>query len=176
MQFRVTILATAHMPATRKPKPKPKVKRPVGRPSVFSQRILDKIVAALSEGTPLAHVCRQPGMPAARTVSDWIERHPEVSAAIARARDAGEDVIAANLRDVARGNKRKGSTGDVRRDKLIVWTDLQLLSKWNPKKYGDRQQLEHSGPGGGPVETRVTVRFVKPPERPDDDGSAKVAG
>jgi hypothetical protein len=29
--------------------------------------------------------------------------------------------------------------------RLQVDTRLKLLAKWNPKKYGDRQQLDHGG-------------------------------
>jgi hypothetical protein len=29
--------------------------------------------------------------------------------------------------------------------KLRIDTRLKLLAKWNPKKYGDKQAIEHSG-------------------------------
>ena len=57
-------------------------------------------------------------------------------------REIGYDAIANNLRGVARG--LEGSTKDVQRDKLIVWTDLQLLAKWMPKKYGEKLALDHN--------------------------------
>lgn len=101
-------------------------------------------MARLSEGEPLAVICREDGMPSDRTVREWAEKDHDISAAIARAREAGEDAIAWRLRAVARGEKG-ASSGDVQRDKLIVDTDLKLLAKFNPKRWGDRQQVEHSG-------------------------------
>ena len=33
----------------------------------------------------------------------------------------------------------------VQRSKLRIETRLKLLAKWDPKRYGERQQVEHSG-------------------------------
>jgi hypothetical protein len=77
----------------------------------------------------------------------------EVSAAIARARVIGHDAIAARARQTARGktdDEGGDSTGDVQRDKLIIETDLKLLAKWDPKRYGDLIKLSGAD-GEGPV-------------------------
>jgi hypothetical protein len=68
----------------------------------------------------------------------------------------GFDHIAVTMRDTARG--LGDSSGDVARDKLIVDTDFKLLSKWSPKKYGDK--LQHTGDGGGPLAAEVRITFV----------------
>lgn len=114
-----------------------------GRPSLYSPELVESIAERLSQGEPMAQICRDEGMPAYRTVKDWMDSKPDVSAAIARAREEGFDAIAARLRDVARG--REGSTADVQRDKLIIETDLKLLAKWDPKRYGDKVAHELSG-------------------------------
>jgi hypothetical protein len=77
---------------------------------------------------------------------------PEVSQAIAHARDLGWDAIAHKARATARGSG--DSKGDIQRDKLIIDTDLKLLAKWDPKRYGDKIQNEITGKDGGPIETR----------------------
>jgi hypothetical protein len=79
-------------------------------------------------------------MPHPSTVRDWMAANAEVSRAIACAREDGHDAISVNARDVARG--RGESTGDWQRDKLIIDTDLKLLAKWDPKRYGERQQID----------------------------------
>lgn len=66
--------------------------------------------------------------------------HPAFSADIARARLDGFDAIARRARLTARG--KGDSSGDVQRDKLIVETDLKLLAKWDPKRYGDRINVD----------------------------------
>lgn len=117
----------------------------VGRPSSFTQEIASEICERLAKGEPLTEICEDDRMPAWRTVYDWEKAQPELSAAIAHARDHGHDAIAARTRQTARGQTKRGdSSGDVQRDKLIVETDLKLLAKWNPR-YRDKQEIEHKG-------------------------------
>jgi hypothetical protein len=131
-------------PAARKVAAKKAVpKKPPGRPSKCTPAVVAAICERISQGEPMAQICRAAGMPAVRTVTDWMERDAGVFASIARARIEGFDAIAANVRLVARGLGE--STMDVARDKLIIDTDLKLLSKWDPKRYGDRVDLEVKG-------------------------------
>ena len=135
----------------------------MARPSTYTPETVAAICQRLSTGEPMAVICRSDGMPSYSAVWDWMNAHAEVREAIARARDIGADTIAEELRSVARGGA--GSSGDVQRDKLIIETDLKLLSKWNPKKYGDKITQEHTGADGGPIAV-VEVVFVRPIEQP----------
>lgn len=45
----------------------------------------------------------------------------------------------------------------VQRSKLRIETRLKLLAKWNPKKWGDKLDLNHAGKDGGPLEFLVKV-------------------
>lgn len=117
--------------------------------------IVDEICERLADGVPLAEICRSPGMPSAVTVSTWQARDEAVAVAIARARDLGHDAIADRARQTARG--QGDSKNDVQRDKLIVETDLRLLAKWNPKKYGDSTQLRHADANGEKLNTQPLV-------------------
>lgn len=121
----------------------------MGRPSKFSEKVVEAICERLSKGEPLAQICRDEGMPAYRTVRDWEDVHDGVSAAIARAREAGEDALAADcltIADDATGDFRMGERGlmvdsdHIQRSKLRIDTRLKLLAKWNPRKWGDRVQ------------------------------------
>jgi hypothetical protein len=105
----------------------------------FTQALADEICTRLSFGEPLAQICRDKHMPAKRTVSDWKARTPDFKAAVDDARDEGYDFIANLLRETARG--KGDSTKDVQRDKLIIETDLKLLAKWDPRRYGDKLTL-----------------------------------
>ena len=133
-----------------------------GRPSIKTDEKIQTIIENLKAGIPLAQICRTEGMPAACTVRDWMAKDSELSLAIARAREDGEEVIAANCRRVARGEEGY-STGDVQRDKLVIYTDLQLLAKWNPKKYGERVAL--TGDAENPIQQRVEIEFVDGPSK-----------
>ena len=120
--------------------------------SVRTPEIDDEIVAGVADGTPLAEMCRKVGI-GVTTVYNWRDLDADFAERIARAREAGHDVIAARTREVARGEGE--SSGDVQRDKLIIETDLKLLAKWDPKRYGDL--VKHSGPDGtGPALAVIT--------------------
>ena len=57
---------------------------------------------------------------------------------------------------VARGIEGH-STGDVQRDKLLIETDFKLLSKFNPKRWGDSTQLRHADADGAKLDTSPLV-------------------
>ena len=107
----------------------------MGRQTTATPKAKQAIVEQLSQGTPLADICRNDDMPAVRTVSAWKAADAEFNADFARAREEGHDAIAARVRHTARGLGE--SSGDVQRDKLIIETDLKLLAKWD-KRYGDK--------------------------------------
>lgn len=141
---------------TTKTKPKAE-KRPIGRPpEAVPQDKADSIIEWISEGKTLREWCRQNG-PSYRTVYDWLEKDKEFSSRFARARDLGFDVIAEEALAIAntpvegvRVEEGKDGTKKVTEDalghrKLQIETRLKLLAKWNPKKYGDKLDIEHSG-------------------------------
>ena|ERR1700677_2683353 len=126
----------------------------MGRHSLFTPELAQEIGDRIAQGQPLAHICRDEHMPAVRTVNDWQDERPDFAASIAHARVVGHDLIAANTRLVAKGEEGY-SSGDVQRDKLMVDTDLKLLAKWDPKRYGDRTVL--AGDPAAPLVHEVTT-------------------
>lgn len=122
-----------------------------GRTTTYNAEDAKFICEQLSEGVPLAHICRDENMPAVRTVSDWKVVHPEFAAAFARAREDGFDKIAADCLDIAdetaldtvdSENGERPNAEWIARSKLRVETRLKLLSKWDPKRYGERQTVD----------------------------------
>jgi predicted secreted protein len=145
-----------------------KTPKKTGKPSSYSKEIAQEICERLSDGEPLRQICRSDGMPAWRTVYDWIYKDDALGAdgtglstAIAHARDVGYDAIAEDLLNIADtpliGEEETSSNNGLtitRKDmlghrKLQIETRLKLLAKWNPKKYGDRQIL--SGDADNPL-------------------------
>lgn len=133
-------------------------KRGPGRPSKFTQKMLIEICERISDGEPLAHICRSVGMPNPSTVRRWIERDEEVSRAIAHAREDGFDFLAAEclriadtpMEGVEVTTKPDGVKEEKRGDmlghrKLQIETRLKLLAKWDPKRYGERIEQNHTG-------------------------------
>lgn len=141
----------------------------MGRTSTYSPEIVERICERLSQGEPLAAICREDGMPGARTVYDWCEKDKDVAAVIARARDAGEEWLAAECLQIANTpvsgvieKMEPNKEGDLvvverRREdmlghrKLQIETRLKLLAKWNPKKWGEKVEQTHLGDASAPV-------------------------
>ncbi|MEE8549027.1 MAG: hypothetical protein V3S74_06100 [Alphaproteobacteria bacterium] len=67
-----------------------------------------------------------------KTFFRWAEKHPQFKAQFDAAREAGYYRLAESLMDVA-DQERDPQKARLKADN-IKW----LLSKWNPKKYGDR--------------------------------------
>ena len=137
----------------------------MGRPSKYTPETVTEICERLAKGEPLAVICRDDHMPHPTTVRDWMAADESISRAIARAREDGEDAIAATCLTIAddatndwmerNGHDSPGYTlnGEhVQRSKLRIDTRLKLLAKWNPKKYGDKQSHEITGANGGPLQ------------------------
>lgn len=146
------------------PEKTPAPKKPNGRPSTYDPATARMMCEQLSEGIPLREICRQEGFPAWRTVYDWMRKDPDLSTAIAYARDVGYDAMAEECLDIAdnAGNdwmERLDSEGvpvgwqvngdNIQRSKLRIETRLKLLAKFNPKRYGDK--IVHAGDDVNPV-------------------------
>lgn len=117
--------------------------------------IEEEICKRISEGEPLRSICRDDHMPAWRTFYDWVRDDEDLSARIAHARELGYEAIAEDtlgIADDCTNDYMERNGGDtpgyatngeaIQRSKLRIETRLKLLSKWSPKKYGDRIQQE----------------------------------
>lgn len=135
----------------------------MGRKSTFNDKDAAEIVARLSKGEPLTHICADDWLPCDDTVRSWAEKDEAFARDIARAREAGFDAIALECLDIAdntendtkwvggdEGNERAVANSEwISRSKLRVETRLKLLAKWDPKRYGDKLalgQAEDLGP------------------------------
>ncbi len=133
----------------------------IGRPrEPVPQDIADALCDWIADGKPLRAFCRLPGMPAWRTVYAWMEDDEAFRARVGRARDFGFPAIAEEALEIADtplpgtittvDDSEGGGTKVVTEDmlghrKLQVETRLKLLACWDPRRYGHKQQVEHSG-------------------------------
>lgn len=141
----------------------------MGRSTVRTQAIEDEIVSRISAGEPLASICREDHMPGLTTVWEWTKKDATLAERIARAREAGHDVIAAGALAIADEpppmTERGVDSGHVAWQKNRIWTRLQLLAKWDPKRYGDK--LELAGDAKAPLTIQL-VRLAPEPPAPGD--------
>lgn len=148
----------------------------MGRPSKYSDKVLQEICDRLSQGEPLAQICREDHMPSMTTVWNWQNKQEDkelaarVSEAIARAREEGEDVIAADCLSIADSPTSLTSFGGydgghIQEKKLRIETRLKLLAKWNPKRWGEK--IDHTT-AGNPIPAPVLMLAHDRPERQAD--------
>lgn len=128
-----------------------------GRPvEPVPEDLANEVIEWISNGKTLRDYCRQDGKPHFNTVYGWIEKDEDFAMRFAHARDTGHDVIAQECMEIidtfpmmADGDgKSRIDAGHVAWMKNRVEMRLKLLAKWNPKKYGDKLDVEHKGSVG----------------------------
>jgi hypothetical protein len=73
-----------------------------GPRTLYTKRLADEICRRLASGRSLASIARDPGMPAAPTVIDWVNKDlGGLKAAYARARDLGRYTLADEIIELA---------------------------------------------------------------------------
>lgn len=130
--------------------------------TTFTQDMGDLICAGLSDGKSLRTVCNDPGMPCKATVFNWMRTQPTFLDQYTRAKDEASDALFDECQDIADngandymeandpdnpGYKLNGE--HIQRSKLRIDTRKWMASKMKPKKYGDRQHVEHELVGEG---------------------------
>lgn len=122
----------------------------MSQPSLYTPELDTEICERIARGEPLRAICRDAHMPSWVTVYAWRKSNPQFAQRLQLARDIGYDAIAEEALEIAdtpqegvRTETGKDGRKTVSEDmlghrKLQVWTRLQLLAKWAPKKYGDK--------------------------------------
>lgn len=123
----------------------------------------------LERGETLAAFLRQtPNAPGRSTIAEWLDEDAEFAGRYARAREIGHDAIAEELLTIVDSEPERDAAGkidpgSVAQQRLQADTRRWLLSKWQPKRYGDKIEATHQGPNGGPIQMQNTVTFVAAP-------------
>lgn len=126
-----------------------------GRPSTYSDKTAEAICERLSKGEPLARICEDDDMPAYSTARKWAKENEAFSAMSARAREDGTHYIADDCIKISDRTDLDPADKRVRID-----TRIRLIGKWNAKAYGEKVTNENTGPGGGPQQHEVAIKFV----------------
>lgn len=110
-----------------------------GRYSTYTQETGLEILELLMKGKSLVSICKVMNI-AYSTVMLWLIENKEFSASYTRAREAQADYFAEEIVDIS---DNEALMPDSRKVKIEArkW----YASKVSPKKYGDKQQIDHSG-------------------------------
>jgi hypothetical protein len=120
--------------------PKKSTGNKVGRPSSYSTEMADAICKKVSQGQALLHVCEEDGFPSPSTVFRWLNEREEFRNKYARAREIQIERMALDALRIADDPNEDPQSRRVRVD-----TRKWILSKWAPKKYGDKLEVEQHG-------------------------------
>lgn len=131
----------------------------VGRPSIYTQELADKICEELAMGKSLRTVCGGEDMPSLQTIFNWFRTKEGFVEQYARAKQESADAMADEILDIADDGTNDWMTITmpggyekdvenrevVNRSKLRVDTRKWLMSKMKPKVYGEKLDLLNNG-------------------------------
>lgn len=135
-----------------------RAKRPSGNAAVGRPREHDRaqvmlaVCLSVSEGQLVKHAAEAAGV-TAKTIRQWALEDAELGALYARAREEQAHAIAEEALAIA--DSEAETSEAVARNRLRVDTRKWLASKIAPRLYSERQQLEHTGADGGPIEQQT---------------------
>ncbi|MCI0998947.1 terminase small subunit protein [Ochrobactrum sp. C6C9] len=149
-----------------------------GRPTSFTQEIADAICERLADGDSLRTICDEEDFPARSTVFKWLSQNKAFSDQYARAREEQADALFDEILSIADDGRndwmeKHGKEGEnigwqengeaLRRSQLRIDARKWMAGKLRPKRYGDRTQMELTGPQGEDGEpTAIQFTIVDP--------------
>ena len=124
----------------------------MAKPMPYDQTVVDAICLRLIEGETLREICRDEAMPSHPTVYRWLAANDIFRTAYARAREHQCDAWADVMREIADdarndfmdriakdgGVERVFDSEHVQRSRLRIDTLKWLLSKYSPRRFGDK--------------------------------------
>jgi hypothetical protein len=116
------------------------VKRKRGRPSEYTPERAFEICQRIADGKSLRTISAEEGMPDEATICRWLDRNEEFRNQYARARNQRVEKMAEEILSISDDPDEDPQSRRVRVD-ARKW----LMSKWAPKKYGDKLEVEQHG-------------------------------
>lgn len=147
-------------------KPKKVKRRPVGRPSEYSTKMVEKILALAATGHIESDIAAKVGI-SRTTLTNWKDTYPEFLAALKKAKENVDDLVEKALLMRAKGfthkelkvrerNGKKFTTEETMYFAPDTTAQIFWLKNRRRKDWADVQRRELSGPNG------ETLSFVPP--------------
>lgn len=113
-----------------------------GSSSIRSTFMIEEILTRLTDGETITSITCDPHMPAPRTLWGWCDRDEKLAADIASAQARGQRVLADLRLNIAAGGEF--STGDARRDEILIKAINSNLAQRNRAEFGDRIAVDQT--------------------------------
>lgn len=123
------------------------------RPITFSQKLFDEMMEDLMLGRPLHDICSGTQRPTLRSFYRWLHKNPDLLPRYLQARDLSADSLESTILSHITAMPDKADTATVNLFKLRFDMLRWVMARRAPKRYGERQTVEHTGQDGGPVHT-----------------------
>lgn len=147
---------------TAKSKPKSSKKPPTktpkknGRPTKYSDKLADRICQKIAEGYSVRSICKEKDMISMQTLFRWLRENDKFREQYAHACEERSYAQAEEIIDIADNatndymEKLEGdgyifNSENVQRSRLRIDTRKWLMSKMNPKVYGDKLDMTTNG-------------------------------
>lgn len=118
-------------------------KRPVGRPSIYTDKLVSEICNRIADGESLSTICRDEHMPSRETVYAWLKESSQFSDRYARARELQADYFVDEIIEIADNANAKSSV-EVQKAKLRIDTRKWAAEKLNSKAYGAKVEVKRN--------------------------------
>lgn len=112
-----------------------------GRPSKRTPEMEEAIINGLMDGYSLVQICAPDNMPNRRTILRWMEDDEAFASKCARAREIQADLMDDKIIQVIEEVNTENAPAMRVKLAALQWR----ASKLAPKKYGDKQEVEHTG-------------------------------
>ena len=134
----------------------PALRRPPGRPSIYSDELATKICRFVAEGHSLRQIGDLPQMPHKRTIKRWLSENLAFQQQYARAKEEMAEHFAEEILEIADDGSNDWIEREVESGKLIKVPDHEhiarsrlrvdtrkwLMSKLLPKKFGEKLDVD----------------------------------
>ena len=129
-----------------------------GRPSKYTDEIVEEICRRVAKGESLRQIGMVEGLPCTETIREWTHSNKDFTARYAHAKALMVDHFEEEIREIAHDGRNDWEvieserTGQerivlnaeaVQRSRLRVDTLKWLMSKLAPKKYGDKIEVDN---------------------------------
>ena len=136
----------------------------MGRPTDYSEEIIETICTRLSEGESLKKICDSDGMPTRTTVFKWLQRYPDFADKYRQARLWQADTHADEIVDIADSARDRDDTPA---KKLQVDARIWVASRMKPRSYGVKPDPDGETTSAK-IEEGMTFRVVRADVKADD--------